>query len=194
MDRALVVRAQQGDQQAFASLTIAVGGRLQRAAIGILRDHALAEDALQQTLLAIWRHLPSLRDPDRFEAWSYRMLVNACRAEARRTRRWFPNVLAQADETDDRSHHEPVAADVLGVVIDRDQLERGFRSLNVDQRAVVVLRMILDLEPEAVAAALSIPVGTVHSRLSRALRAMRASIEADARSPLSDITTREVAR
>ena len=189
-----MVQAQHGDQQAFASLTVAVGGRLHRVAVGILRDPALAEDALQQTLLSIWRNLPTLRDPERFEAWAYRMLVNACRAEARHARRWIPNLLGRSDLVDGHPRDEPAAADDLGVVIDRDQLERGFRHLSVDQRAVVVMRMILDVPPPAVAEALGVPVGTVHSRLSRALRTMRAAIEADARPPRHESATKEVTR
>ena len=86
MDTDLVVRAQHGDEEAFASLAVAVCGRLLGVAHRILRDIELAEDATQQALLAIWRDLPQLRDPARFDAWSYRLLVRACYAEGRRTR------------------------------------------------------------------------------------------------------------
>ena len=65
----------------------------------------------------------------------------------------------------------------------RDQLERGFRRLPIEQRAVVVLHHYLDLPLEAVAEALGVPVGTVHSRLHRAMGALRAALEADARLP-----------
>src|SRR6266581_1410957 len=99
MDTQLVVRAQGGDQQAFASLAMAAGDRLHAVAHRILRDTDLAEDATQQALLNVWRDLPQLCDPARFDAWSYRLLVRACYAEARRTRRWTPNLrLLPADE------------------------------------------------------------------------------------------------
>jgi hypothetical protein len=75
VDADLIGRAQQGDEEAFASLAVAMGDRLHRVAHRILRDMDLAEDATQQALLAIWRDLPRLRDPARFEAWSYRLLV-----------------------------------------------------------------------------------------------------------------------
>ena len=88
MDTELVVQAQHGDEGAFASLAIAVGDRLHAVAHRILRDIDLAEDATQQALLSIWRDLPQLRDPARFEAWSYRLLVRSCYAEARRARQW----------------------------------------------------------------------------------------------------------
>src|SRR6266498_1483470 len=128
MDTQLVVRAQSGDQQAFASLAMAVGDRLHAVAHRILRDTDLAEDATQQALLSVWRDLPQLRDPARFDAWSYRLLVRACYAEARRTRRWAPNLRLLSTD-------EPIATDPLGSVIDRAQLERGFRRLSIDHRA-----------------------------------------------------------
>ncbi|HEU0236174.1 MAG TPA: sigma factor [Candidatus Limnocylindrales bacterium] len=92
MDTSLVIRAQQGDEEAFASLAVACGDGLHAVAHRILRDIDLAEDATQQALLAIWRDLPQLRDPARFKAWSYRLLVRACYAEGRRTRRWTPTL------------------------------------------------------------------------------------------------------
>lgn len=174
MDAELIGRAQRGDEEAFASLAVAVGDRLHRVAHRILRDLDLAEDATQHALLAIWRDLPQLRDPARFEAWSYRLLVRACYAEGRRSRRWRPNLhLVSADEP---SEHEE-----LGSVVDRDQLERGFRRLSIDHRAVVVLHHYLDLPLDQVAETLGVPVGTVRSRLLRAMRGLRAAIEADAR-------------
>jgi len=174
MDTELVVRAQQGDEGAFTSLAVAVGDRLHAVAHRILRDIDLAEDATQQALLSVWRDLPQLRDPARFDAWSYRLLVRACYAEARRTRRWAPNLrLLPADE--------PMGADGTSLVIDRDQLERGFRRLSIDHRAVVVLHHYLDLPLSEVAEALGVPEGTVRSRLHHAMRGLRAALDADAR-------------
>ena len=174
MDTDLVMRAQRGDEEAFASLAVAAGGRLHAVAHRILRDTDLAEDATQQALLTIWRDLPQLRDPARFDAWSYRLLVRACYAEGRRTRKWAPNLrLLPADG--------PQSADALSSVVDRDQLERGFRRLSIDHRAVVVLHHYLDMPPEAVAETLGVPLGTVRSRLLHAMRGLRAALDADAR-------------
>lgn len=175
MDAELVIRAQEGDEQAFASLAVSLGDRLHAVAHRILRDIALAEDATQQALLSIWRDLPELRDPTRFEAWSYRLLVRACYAEGKRNRRWAaPNVrlLPNAD----------AVADELGTIADRDQLERGFLRLSIDHRAVVVLHHYLDMSLDEVAHTLGIPIGTVRSRLHYAMRGLRAALEADARS------------
>jgi RNA polymerase sigma-70 factor (ECF subfamily) len=174
MDTELVTRAQRGDEGAFTSLAVAVGDRLHAVAHRILRDTDLAEDATQQALLNVWRDLPQLRDPARFEAWSYRLLVRACYAEGRRTRRWAPNLrLLPADE--------PMAADGLSTVVDRDQLERGFRRLSIEHRAVVVLHHYLDMPLDQVAETLGVPIGTVRSRLHYAMQGLRAALDADAR-------------
>jgi RNA polymerase sigma-70 factor (ECF subfamily) len=182
MDTDLVTRAQHGDEEAFASLALAAGDRLHAVAYRILRDLHLAEDATQQALLAIWRDLPQLRDPARFDAWSYRLLVRACYAEGRKERTWTPHLrLLDSDE--------PQQSDGSSSVIDRDQLERGFRRLSIDHRAVVVLHHYLDWPLERVADALGIPAGTARSRLHHAMRGLRAALDADARPP-----AREVAR
>src|SRR5262245_32060003 len=181
MDTALVVRAQHGDEEAFASLAVAVGGRLHAVAFRILRDFDLAEDATQQALLSIWRDLPQLRDPARFDAWSYRLLLRACYAEGRRTRHWTP--VLRLLPTD-----QPTENEDLGPIVDRDQLERGFRRLSIDHRAVLVLHHCLGLSLDEVAESLGVPVGTVRSRLHHAMRGLRAALDADARP-----TAREVA-
>jgi RNA polymerase sigma-70 factor (ECF subfamily) len=173
MDPTLVLQAQGGDEEAFASLAVGVGDRLHAVAHRILRDIDLAEDATQQALLMIWQDLPQLRDPARFDAWSYRLLVRACYAEGRRSRRWSPNLrLLPASEP---------SPEGLGSVVDRDQLERGFRRLSIDHRAVVVLHHYLDFTLDEVADTLGVPVGTVRSRLHYAMRGMRAALDADAR-------------
>jgi len=174
MDTTLVVRAQRGDEEAFASLAFAIGDRLHAVAHRILRDTGLAEDATQQALLAIWRNLPQLRDPASFDAWSYRLLVHACYAEGRHIHSWSPNLFALPSD-------EPASVEGLSSVVDRDQLERGFRRLSIDHRAVVVLHHYLDLTLDEVAEALGVPVGTVRSRLHHAMRGLRAALDADAR-------------
>ena len=174
MDSKLVTRAQQGDREAFTRLAAEATPSLLSVAHRILRGAELAEDATQQALLNMWQRLPQLRDPDRFEAWSYRLLVRACYTEGRRARRWSPaiSILPGA---------ESETEDLAGAVIDRDQLERAFRRLSLDHRAVVVLRHYRHMSLDEVSAALDIPVGTVASRLHYALRELRSALEADAR-------------
>jgi RNA polymerase sigma-70 factor (ECF subfamily) len=176
----LVIRAQHGDKGAYTLVAAEIADRYLAVARRILRDLDLAEDATQQALLAIWQDLPLLRDPARFEAWSYRLLVRACYAEGRKQRRWAPNLrLLPTDE--------PTTGDDLSSVVDRDELERGFRRLSLDHRAVVVLHHYLDLPLERVADILGIPVGTAHSRLHHAMRGLRAALDADARPPMREV-------
>jgi RNA polymerase sigma-70 factor (ECF subfamily) len=179
MDTSLVIRAQGGDRAAFAVLATELVDRLHVIARKILQDHDLADDATQQALVSVWRDLPQLRDPARFDAWSYRLLVRACYAERRRERRWTPSLLL-------RPKDEPMAADGMDLIVDRDELEGGFRRLPVDHRAVLVLHYYLDLPLEQVAEICGIPAGTAHSRYHRAMRGLRAALEAEARTPIRE--------
>lgn len=174
MQVALVERARAGDEEAFASLARAAGDRLLAIAYRILRDLGLAEDAVQQTLVLAWRELPSLREVDRFDAWLRRLLVHACYREARRGRQWAANVRVLPVE-------EPGRTDDFATVVERDQLERGFRRLPPEQRAVFVFHHYLGLTLDEVAAELGVPLGTVKSRLHYATNTLRAALEADLR-------------
>jgi RNA polymerase sigma-70 factor (ECF subfamily) len=170
--------ARGGDEEAFGSLARAASDRLLAVAYRILRDLGHAEDAVQQTLVTAWRELPGLRDPERFDAWLHRLLVHACYAEHRRVRRWLGTVrVLPADG--------PVAQDDTLAVAQRDQLDRGFRRLPPDQRAVFVFHHYLGLTLAEVAEELGIPLGTVKSRLHYATASLRAALEADARTPNS---------
>jgi RNA polymerase sigma-70 factor (ECF subfamily) len=174
MQRDLVERARRGDHDAFAELAGAAISRLDSAAWLILRDPEQAADAVQNALVRAWRDLPTLRDPDRFDAWLHRLLVRSCIDEARRLRRHRIDVELTALDGPARADHESSVAD-------RDQIERGFLRLEPEMRAVIVLHHYLDLSLPDVAATLGIPVGTVKSRLHRALGLMRAALDADAR-------------
>ncbi len=180
MDTEVVIKAQRGDKGAYALVATEIAVRFLAVARRILRDIDLAEDATQQALLTIWQDLPQLRDAARFDAWSYRLLVRACYAEGRKERRWAPNLrLLPMDE--------PTADDGLSSVVDRDQLERGFRRLSIDHRAVVVLHHYLDLPLDRVAEIVGIPVGTAHSQHHHAMRALRAALDADSRTPVREV-------
>jgi RNA polymerase sigma-70 factor (ECF subfamily) len=185
MDAQLVARAQDGDREAFAALATATYGRLHRVAQNILGDLDRAEDATQQAVVDIWRKLPQLRDAARFEAWSYRILVHSCYAEARKGKHWLPGIDAGREE-------DPGAASAITGIVYRDQLERGFCRVPVEQRAVVVLHHYLGLPLHEVASVLGIPAGTAHSRLNRAMTALRAALEADARTPKSEAAPEKV--
>lgn len=176
MVHALVEQARRGDREAFNELARREIDRLYRVAYRILRDPELARDATQQALLEAWRDLPSLRDPDRWEAWTYRLLVHASYREGRRERRLGSNVrLIPLDRSS--------VPDTAIAVADRDELERGFRRLSTEQRTVVVLHYYVGLSMAEVAEALGIPAGTARSRLHAATGRLRAALTADAAEP-----------
>ena len=174
MDRDLVEAARRGDREAYADLIRSRGDRLFAVAQRILRDVDRTEDAVQEALVIAWRDLPGLRDPDRFDAWLHRLVARACVHEAVRQRRHIANLRVLPADL-------PAAADDFLSVADRDQLERGFRRLDPQQRAVLVLRHFAGFEPAEIAEILGIPAGTARSRLHNAHRAMRAALDADAR-------------
>jgi RNA polymerase sigma-70 factor (ECF subfamily) len=179
VERDLVERARKGDRDAFASLVHQVSDALFAVAHRILRDVDLAEDALQVALITAWRELPHLREADRFEAWVHRILVHACYAEARRSRRWTANVRALPVDG-------PATPDAHLSVADRDELERAFRRLPFDQRVVFVYHHYVGLPLVEIAETLGIPAGTARSRLHYATRTLRAVIEADAEPVLKE--------
>jgi RNA polymerase sigma factor (sigma-70 family) len=174
----LVGQAQRGDREAFDELARMAGDRCMAIAFRILRDFDHADDAVQTALLTAWSEIRSLRDPDRFEPWLHRILTNSCYAEARRRRRWSERMRLLPVEP----VHGP---DPYMTVDDRDQLERAFRRLTVEQRAVLVFHHYLGLPLPEVADRIGIPVGTVKSRMYHAKRALQASLDADARASAS---------
>jgi RNA polymerase sigma-70 factor, ECF subfamily len=178
VDRALVERAQRGDRDAYEALARASAGRLYLTAHRIVRDTDQAAEAVQLTLVAMWRELPSLRDPDRFEAWTYRLVVRFCLIETRRARRTGVREV-RLDEL------EPARSDAFAASDLRDELDRALAQLSPDHRTVVVLHHYAGLPLGEIAAILGVPYGTVGSRLHHATRALRAAIEAGDRSAIA---------
>jgi RNA polymerase sigma-70 factor, ECF subfamily len=167
--RGLVELAGGGDHDAFAALVDLTIARLDSAARLILRDPEHARDAVQEAYIRAWRDLPSLRDPDRFDAWLHRITVNACLDLARRRRR-------RVIEVDLEPIDAPATSDLAGGVADRDLLDRALQRLDPGHRAVIVLHFYLGMPLPDVAAAIGIPVGTARSRLHYSLVAMRAAV------------------
>jgi RNA polymerase sigma-70 factor (ECF subfamily) len=170
VDRDLVERARRADREAFAVMVHQVSDSLYAVAYRILRDTGLAEDALQNALMLAWRRLPKLRDPDRFEAWIHRILVHACYDESQRTRSWRAVTVLPIEG--------PGRADDSSAIADRDELERAFWHLTVEQRAVFVLHHYLGLPLVEVAELLGIPAGTARSRLHYATAGLRTALTA----------------
>ena len=166
--RTLVELARGGDRDAFAVLARAAATRLDAAARLILLDREHARDAVQEALIRAWRDLPGLRDPDRFDAWLYRLLSNAAIDEARRRRRRVIEV--DITEIDVSTYEDPIAA-----FADRDALNRALAGLAPEHRALVVLHYYLGLSLPEAAAALGISLGAAKSRLHRAIGTLRRS-------------------
>ena len=168
----LVERAREGNESAFSELIDLDGDRSYAIAYRILRDVERAQDAVQQAFLLAWRELPRLRDPERFEVWLHRLVVNACYEEFRRYRRWSANVRALPADG-------PGGADVTVSIDDRDALERAFRGLSPEHRAVVVLHHHAGYPLASIAEVVGVPLGTVKSRLHYATRILREALAAD---------------
>src|SRR5262245_62043701 len=167
MDLALVEAARSGDEEAFASVVRGSADRLFTVAHRILRDVGRAEDAVQQTFVAAWRELPSLRDLERFDAWIHRILVNACYAELRRDSKWSANIAILPIDG-------PATPDSTQDVVTRDALDRGFRRLPVEQRAAFVLHHHLGWTVPEIARNLGVAEGTIKSRIRYATATLRA--------------------
>lgn len=184
--RELVERAGRGDHAAFASLVDMSVAHQEAVARLIVRDRELARDAVQEAYIRAWRNLPGLHEPDRFDAWLHRLTVNACLDAVRRRRR-------RVIEVDIEPFVLRDARDPISQVANRDQLERGFVHLSVDQRAVLVLHYYVGMSVPTVAETLGIPLGTAQSRLGRALAALRAILGAEYEAPAAVVHGGQIA-
>ena len=148
--------------------------RAYRTARIILLDAAEAEDATHDAALSAWRRFGELRDPERFEAWFGRILVNACRDRLRVRRRLPISIdVVPVGSLDRRRAPDP--GDLVGT---SDALREALRHLRPEHREVIALRYQADLTVNEIAARTSTRPGTVKSRLHYALRHLRSSVEA----------------
>lgn len=175
MHEELVARAQRGDREAFASLTAGRTNRLYAAARLILRDDEAAADAVQDTLVRAWVDLRGLRDLSLFDAWLHRVLIRVCHRTVSRSRARIVREVRAVGQW------QVTTSDVEVELAARDELERGLRHLSHDHRTVLVVRYYLDLPLGECAQVLGLPLGTVQSRINRALQAMRSALEAEGR-------------
>lgn len=171
----LVVRAQHGDLAAFEDLVRNRLDRLFRTACGILGDAADAEDATQDACIAAWQKLPTLRDPERLDAWLGQILLNACRMRLRGRRQ-----VREIALDDERSTLDvPDPSRMAERAEDTDLVNRALDHLSVDDRALLVMHHVHRERVETIAATLGIPVGTVKWRLSRARQAVQRALEGE---------------
>lgn len=175
----LVERARAGDHAAFRELIDLESHRCYAIAVRIIRDTEASHDAVQQTFLQVWRDLPQLRDADRFEAWLLRTLVRACYEESRKTRGWL-------NRTRELTVDPTMPGDFTAQIANRDALDRAFRRLTAEHRAVMVLQHYMDMPVAAIADVVGVPLGTVKSRIHHATRELRSALEADSRVGLAE--------
>lgn len=177
MDQRPVERARAGDAAAFGQLVDLHADRCFAVSYRIVRDVDRARDAVQQAFLLAWRELPQLRDPERFEAWLYRLLLRECYREHRRFREWSGHVRALDPELPGSVDRPDFTASVL----ERDAVERAFARLSGDHRAVLVLHHYAGMSLAEISSVVGAPIGTVKSRLHHATRQLRAALDADTR-------------
>lgn len=163
-----VARASAGDRAAFDRI---IDARLEptfRTALAILGDEADARDACQEAFIAAWRDLPRLREPERFDAWFGRILVNACRDGLRSRRRRHVREIDvdEASRAALPSRGRPVDERIAA----RDALERAFERLSVAERTILALHHLEHRPLTEISGILGIPEGTVKSRLHAARR------------------------
>ncbi len=169
----IVASADEARARAFRRLVDRELDAAYRLAAVILDDRLEAEDAVHDAAVSAWRSFASLRDPERFDAWFSRILVNGCRDRLRaRSRR---RVVDLGRELTEREH--PPVADAAEETAIRDVLERALGTLSSDERVAITLRFDEDLTVPAMAAMLGVAEGTVKSRLHHALRRLRLAVE-----------------
>jgi RNA polymerase sigma-70 factor (ECF subfamily) len=179
-DADLVRRAQRGDADAFDALVRSRLTRCYRIAWSILLNEADAADAVQDGFVLAWRDLARLRDPEAFDGWLNRVVVNAARTGRRRRARLHEvNVAIDDDPPPGRggTHGDP--SDIRHVA-DADAIGRAFDRLTPDQRAILVLHHVEEQSVGLIARSLGVPEGTVKSRLHTARRALDTALEAEA--------------
>ena len=177
----LVERARAGDRSAFEALLDRWLDQAFRIALAILGREADARDATQDAFLLAWRELPKLRDPERFDGWLSRIVVNSCRGVRRG--RW--RVTIREISLDDVPGHAEPASEFEAAWGERpaslDAIEHAFERLPVPERAILVLHHLEHRPVVEIAEVLGIPVGTAKSRLFAARRALERALEDELR-------------
>jgi len=167
IEAGLLDRARSGDRTAFDAL---VGPLIEpgyRLAFGMLHDREAAEDAVQEATFRAWMRLENVRPGWSMRPWFFAIVANQCRS-LRRTRWWSVVKLA--------APWMSIAAPEDQVVRGAD-LRRALRALPTDRLEVLVLHYYMDLSLEEVAAVVGVPLGTVKSRMHRALEQLRPQLD-----------------
>lgn len=178
IEESIVLRAQRGDSQAFQQIVEEYHGIAWRTARVLLGDSALAEDILQEAWIDVWRGLPRLQHRQTIRSWLLTVIANRCRMALRR-----PAPAAVSLESEQDVLHVPDEVEGILERISRQETYASLRTalagLPADQRRVLELRYFADLELNEIALVASLPLGTVKSRLHRALHTLRTIFRAE---------------
>lgn len=166
-ESSLLERAKSGDERAFAALVTPLRNRLWGICLRTTGNHADAEDALQDALIAAWKHLGTFRGDAGVATWIYRIAAHSALAIVRRRR--------DVTTFDDLEIVDP-RRDLDDDIADRDLVQRALETLPEHYRVAVVLREFGDLTYEQIAEHQGIPVQTVRSRINRGRKALAAAI------------------
>jgi RNA polymerase sigma-70 factor (ECF subfamily) len=172
----MIDRARNGDRDAFELIVRARKDAVYRLCFAILGDEADAGDAAQEAFVAAWRQLRALREPERFDAWLQRVVVNAARQAIRANRRRRTREIPASTVVALEERTAPSPRDDAAV------LNAALATLPVDQRSMLVLHHLEGRSLAELAEILDIPVGTAKSRLFAARTALAAAMTLVSRS------------
>lgn len=175
-DRALVMRCQNGDRQSFRVLYQRYYGKV-RSTLHQLCGETLLDDLVQDVFLKAWQSLPQLRNPEYFGTWLYRISWNVATDQRRRFARQKVTPIESTLSQECLTQATEQGTGALTVLHYQDLVQQGLASLNLEQRAVLILHDLRDLPQKEVADILAVPVGTVKSRLFHARRSLRQFLE-----------------
>ncbi len=184
-DADLLERIRRDDPGAFDQFVDRFGDRIFGFGVRMCGDREDAREVLQDTLLASYRSLRSLKHPGAMRAWIYRVAANACMMMRRRPKH-APRQEISLDEVMARFREggQPEIPDVSAMPDEefarteiRDAVRRALDALPPHYRVVVVLRDMEELTTREVAEAIGAPVSTVKMRLHRGRLMARRSIE-----------------
>jgi RNA polymerase sigma-70 factor, ECF subfamily len=175
MEDILIARAQRGDATAFQRLVEIYHEVAWRTARVMVPDYAMAEDAMQEAWFDAWKYLSTFQVGRPFRPWLLTLVANRCRKIVlARSKAPMPIEMIEADGLID----EEALQALLRVEVN-SQLTSVLVSLSAEQRQVLELRFFADLELAEIALVIGVSLGTVKSRLHRAIQALRAPSHAN---------------
>lgn len=176
-DTQLVAWARTGDLAAFEVLWQRHEARLYRLVLGITRNPEDAADALQETLLKIYRHLSAHRGEAQFSSWAYRVAVNAAHDVLRRRGKQERILLALAPRAAVDRPYMPLPDEMAESRERAEALYRAISLLRPWMRRVIALSDLHGWSCRRVSQTLGVPEGTVKSRLHRARRELASRLQ-----------------